>query len=230
MNSPRPKRLYLARRHPGLSREAFKVQWRAHGLLAMHFMARQQWENVMRYAHCDALAPDAAGGFDGVGMVWFRDLAARRRHLQFAEARAALKADEDRVFAEHPDRSGLVCDEHVLLDAGTARIGLIRVLSRRSDLASEGFVRDWREEQERALIGSIGPDLLRYVQNTPLPPENGISWGLECDLIDELWFADVDALHAAMRRSPAVVALHDDDRFDHAPTLIVVEQVLLHPR
>jgi hypothetical protein len=106
----RPKRLYLVKRHPSLTREQFVARWREHGALAMRFMARQQWENVVRYAQCDAIHDHGLAGvtrdYDGVGMIGFRDLEARRRHATFAEARAVLEADEDLASANGSTRQG----------------------------------------------------------------------------------------------------------------------------
>ena len=85
---------------------------RRHGKLAMHFMAAQHWENVLRYVHCDAVRDTALAGideqWDGMGILLFRDSAARRRHIGVPEARAALEADEDATFAERVSRNGLV--------------------------------------------------------------------------------------------------------------------------
>jgi hypothetical protein len=228
--SIRPKRLYLARRHPSLTPAAFITRWREHGRLAMSFMARQQWQNVTRYAHLDAIRdsgiPGVAQDIDGVGMIGFRDLEARRRHAGFAEARAVLEPDEDGVFAARVNRSGLVADERVVFDEGRPRAALIRVLERRADVASDVFADRCRDELAPALRAALS-GLRRYVQCWPLPPERGPAWGLACDLVDELWFDDRDALRAACASSG--VALRGDGTSVRPTTLVAVEEVVLHP-
>ena len=79
------KRIYFAQCNASLDRNAFIARWRRHGKLAMHFMAAQHWENVLRYVHCDAVRDTALAGideqWDGMGILLFRDSAARRRHI-----------------------------------------------------------------------------------------------------------------------------------------------------
>ena len=49
----RPKLIYLARRNPALTREAFVPRWPRHGALGMSL---PRWRNIWRYVHCDVLA------------------------------------------------------------------------------------------------------------------------------------------------------------------------------
>lgn len=232
MSSIRPKRIYLARRHPRLDERAFVHRWREHGALAMDFMARQRWENVVRYAQCDAVRdhglPAVSSAFDGVGMIWFRDLDARARHSGFAEARAALVADEDEVFDVRVNQTGLFADENVQIDRGGARVALVRVLQRPEGVGADAFVRQWREAHGPALCKRLGDTLRRYVQNVPLPPDEGTQWGLAADLVDEVWFESVEALRAAWSRAGESLALLDDRSLAKAATLVVVEETVLH--
>lgn len=208
----RPKRIYFVRAHPQLAPGRFVARWREHGRLAMHFMALQGWRNVIRYVHCDALRPpDLPGldpGWDGMGIVVFRDPPARREHLSFAAARQALEADEDAAFAARVNRSGLVAREQLLREGSPDGFKLVRVFRRPAGMDEAAFERQWRGQHVPRIQAAAAGALVRHVANWPLPPENGSAWGLDCAVIEELWFAttgdaarSLEAEQQALRRA-----------------------------
>lgn len=193
-----PKRIYFTQRHPSLTRDMFVARWRQHGQLAMHFMAKQDWANVVRYLHCDAIHDSGLPGideqWDGMGIVLFRDTDARRRHVGFMEARAALEADEDATFFTPVNRHGLVAREQVLRAGPAGRIKLVRVFKRHDGISAADFEQCWQSRHVPESGASFGPALLRQVANWPLSPEHTTGWGLDCDVVEELWFESVDTL------------------------------------
>ena len=227
-----PKRLYFVQRHPSLTREEFIPRWRQHGRLAMHFMARQDWANVARYVHCDALHDHGLAGidqrWDGMGIVLFRDQEARRRHLGFAEARVALEADEDAAFAQRVNRNGLVAREQLLRDGPSGGVKLVRVFKRRVGVSAPEFDRCWRDLHVPEAQGAFDQALRRHAQNWPLAPEHAGGWGLDCDVVEELWFASVDALRGVAAGNPDAMQSSALQRFAEQRLAIVVSELDLY--
>ena len=220
MAAIRPKRMYLVKRNPRFSAETFVPRWREHGRLAMQFMARQHWDNVVRYAHYDPVRDPRLTGvtreYDGVGMIGFRDVDARKRHVGFVEARSVLEADEDDAFGERVNRAGLVADEQVIVDGPTTGIGVVRVVAK-----ERGPLAAWQAAQRQRVPAALAGMLRRYVHDVPLPPENGVAWGLDCLAVEELWFDDVET---TVRAWPSIGATATGDG-----PVVVVREVLLYP-
>lgn len=233
MGPIKPKRLYLARRKPTLTREQFRDRWRVHGRLAMSFMARQNWENVTAYIHFDPVreASGIAGAsddYDAIGWIRFKDVEARRRHAGFAEARAVLEPDEDEFFSERVNKTGMVTWEIVLRDGPSSGITKFTFLKRKSGLSPAGFDEHWKN-QHAPLLLQAAPAMHRYVQNYPLPPENGHAWGMGCDGVEESWFASLDDLKAA-HAAPAMRAVDEDrSRFVGESVVVIARQTVLYP-
>ncbi|MFT8247019.1 EthD domain-containing protein [Roseomonas sp. BN140053] len=198
----RPKRLYLARRNPSLTREGFPERWMRHGALSASFQAQQGFANIFRYLLCPAL-PGPSGeaaedGPDGIGMLFFRDEAARDRHHASAAQRAAMEADEDATFAERVNRTSLFAVEQVALDGPLTPFLAVTVLRRRPAVSAPDFAAWWSEAHAPTVLRAA-PALRRLVGNWPMPDGHG---ELQADCIEELWFASREE----MRRTLAAAA------------------------
>ena len=141
------------------------------------------------------------------GMAWascfFCDASARKRHISFMEARAALEADEDATFFTRVNRYGFVAREQVLHPGpGGGRIKLVRAFKRLERISVADFEQCWQTRHVPETQACFGPALLRQVANWPLFPETATRWGLDCDVVEELWFESIDTL----RRSTATDA------------------------
>jgi uncharacterized protein (TIGR02118 family) len=230
----KPKRLYLARRKPSLTREQFLKRWRQHGELAMSFMARQDWQNVTAYIHFDPVreASGIAGAsddYDAIGWIRFKDTEARRRHIQFGEARAVLEPDEDAFFSDRVNKTGMVAGETTLRDGPSSGVTKFCFLKRRSEMSAAEFDDHWRNQHARLLL-EAAPAMHRYAQNYPLPPENGRAWGMGCDGVEESWFASLDDLKKA-HATPAMQAVDEDrNRFVRECVVVIAKQAVLYPR
>lgn len=204
-----PKLVYLARRNPSLSRAAFVARWRQHGALGM---SRPRWRNIARYVHCDVLDPPAPTtavdtGWDAIGLIWHRSVAARAAHLADTDSRGQMERDELETFARPIVECCLVARECVLLappappadtDAGAGAIKLTRFLWAGDDppaldQASHPAIAAAR----RAALGALGAAPRGQVLDLPLPPERGARWGLDCAAIEEWWFDNVAAADRA---------------------------------
>lgn len=229
----RPKRLYLARRKPGMTREQFITRWRVHGRLAMSFMARQNWENVTAYIHFDPI-PEAAGiagasgDYDAIGWIRFKDVEARRRHSQFTEARAVLEPDEDEFFSARVNTTGMVAREVTLRDGPSDGITKFCFLKRKDGMSVEEFSHHWQHNHAPLQLAAA-PSMHRYAQNYPLPPEKGSAWGMGCDVVEESWYPSLDALRDA-HQAPAMRGVdHDRERFVRECVVVIAKQAVLYP-
>jgi uncharacterized protein (TIGR02118 family) len=91
----------------------------------------------------------------------------------------------------------------------------VSVIHRNKGVSREEFRRYWTDVHV-PLVKKALPGLRKYVGNFPVPNDEGRNWGIEmrgsvldCDLVVELHFDDMDALLEAMR-SPGW--LNDDRR------------------
>ncbi|HEY3697483.1 EthD domain-containing protein [Phenylobacterium sp.] len=113
------KMIYVARRKPGMTPEAFVARWRRHGALAMSLPL---WRRMSRYVQASVIQPapiaGASADYDAVGVVWQWDDA--RPAGDPAGART-LEADELETFSGPIPPLLLDVDEQVLSDDGAGR-------------------------------------------------------------------------------------------------------------
>ena len=162
---------------------------------------------MVRYVHCDVLAaPPAAAsldsGFDGIGIVWHRSPAARAAHLADTSSRERMERDEQETFARPIVQTCLVTGERVLLaprsDVGSFKITRLLTARDRSQGAELARLRESEGAALRRQLREAGIEVHGHVVDVPLPPENGVRWGLDVDCIEELWFgSSEDAVLAA---------------------------------
>jgi EthD domain len=186
-----PKLIYLAKRNPGLSRQAFVERWRQHGALGMSL---PRWKNISRYVHCDVLhrTTDAAplnDEYDGVGLIWHRSAQARAAHLADTSSRTTMECDEFETFSQPIVNSCLLAREEVVQRRGLASSSPTKLFCF-STSGMNPAVSAWPADG----IESCG-----HVVNRPLPPPGGSGhWGLKFKIVEEWWFKDADtALRAA---------------------------------
>lgn len=233
--SIQPKRIYIAERNRALSREQFIARWRRHGVLAMSFMARQNWENVIRYVHCDAIhdhgIPGVSDQYDGMGIVLFKDPQARKRHIGFAEARAALELDEEETFkARMKFGLGNVTREEIRLDGPAAGVKMVYCYNIADRLKNGDGSCGYPENRAAEVMRIFKGSLRRYTQNFPLTPENGVSWGLRSDVIEELWFDSVGAAGKAYGSPEAQAFQADQADLADKPIVLLVKELVLYPQ
>jgi hypothetical protein len=191
-----PKLIYLARRHPALTREAFTPRWRQHGALGM---SRPRWRNIARYVHGDVIDRDDC---DAIGLIWHRSRAARAAHLADTDSRLQMERDENDTFAEPIVNVCLLAREYVLRGPPAMPI------TTHGHPESNGPVKLTRfllthapadATELRLRLDAAELPLLGHVINLPLPPERGDGWGLRCACVEELWFTNLeDARRAAL--------------------------------
>jgi hypothetical protein len=217
MTVPVWKMIYLARRNPQLSAEAFPQAWREHSALGRQ--CRNVGERVISVMQCSrVLDPTvlvgAALDYDGVNLLHLRDRESAAAIWNDAETLAIMRPDEPRVFSTYVRDFSLVCREQVLRDGPRGAIGLIGFLRRRAELSIAGFQQAWHGAVAVSLV-TPGPlrQATRIVNNdvVDLPPP-----GYAYDAIVECWFESMAALEQAFdprdlraQLPPAMSALLD---------------------
>jgi hypothetical protein len=158
------KSIYLAGRHPTLSRAQFVPRWRQHGELAMSLGA---WQFAGRYTHGDVIRLSSDPGvrldsddFFGVGMVWFPGGEEGLRGLVEAPDFPRLYDDEPEAFGGHVDDLTLLTQETILWETGTVGARLVWFLT-----LPDGQDRDefWSTCRERLCPDGAAP--ARYSEN-----------------------------------------------------------------
>ncbi len=169
-----PKLIYLVRRNPALSRDAFTARWREHAMVGMSL---PRWCNIARYVHVDGVAPtdaerDVLASHDAIGMVWHKSPAHRAAHLADRGSRTAMERDEIACFASPIVTCCLVAEEQVL-----------RVATQEAAWKLTAFLAE--PDPACSLLAALG-----HVRNLPLSPQRPGGWGLNSAQIDEWLFAD----------------------------------------
>ena len=126
------RRVYLARRNPELTREAFRARWIEH-----HVLGRRFPELTHHYTRCDYCAVVGPDEYDAVGFLWLRGEESLHMRLRDADAAPTMHADEARVFSRPVFETALVARTHGPQGVGKARV--IAFLRRRADLSRAGF-------------------------------------------------------------------------------------------
>jgi EthD domain len=186
------KLVYLARRNPALTPEAFPEAWKSHSRLASQFSSTLG-THYSRVIQClKAYQVQVPEGFlndiDGVAMLTMKsweDLQATRSD---ANVNSVLRDDEPRVFADYVDRSMLAVDESVLMDKGPGRYALLSFLPVNAHSNQSELYKVWSgahaEELMDACHVAVGYHQCRVVDHPGVPYAFG---GLA-----ELWTSTLD--------------------------------------
>ncbi|MEZ5458047.1 MAG: hypothetical protein R3E65_01565 [Steroidobacteraceae bacterium] len=202
MNSPdfEPKLIYLTRRHPDLTRPAFRARWRQHAALGM---SRPRWKNIAQYMHCDVVDDS---DFDGIGLIWHRSPIHRAAHLADTSSRLAMERDEAETFARPIVTDCLLAREHVLTPPSTLPGTALRLFRFIADApAATADPIDAAAGRARRLV-ERGITTRGHLLDLALPPERPPRWGLGYALIEEWRCDDLGAarLAAATLETPGV--------------------------
>ena len=194
------KSIYLARRNPGLTPSAYTIRWREHGALAMRLPI---WSNMVRYAQCDMLPDQAAAfgasaGYDGVGLVWYRDADALQAIARQPELRNPLLEDEPKVFDGLVRDFALLAREAILLDAGYGPIKILRFIETDA-FADATAVANLLESQTAMIMAAQqdNPDLCGYRIDFAIENSYTVNSRLPFRVVTEINFRGLDAARAA---------------------------------
>jgi hypothetical protein len=176
------KLLYRAERHPDLDRRGFRLRWRQHAALGM---SQPRWTNIRRYAHCDPI--DDHAPCDGVALLWYRDEAARLRHIADPTARATMRADEAETFARPVRGFSTLMSEWPAGPRNAAHYKHFAFLWRDTATSRPAYVRnclDRHAARRRAQLARL-PGFRDFTLNIARDETALDGFGLDCDLIEE---------------------------------------------
>ncbi|WP_374633549.1 EthD domain-containing protein [Ferrovibrio sp.] len=220
------KTIYLARRNPALSPTAYTIRWREHGALAMGLPI---WANMVRYAQCDMLhehAPafGASTGYDGVGLVWYRNAAALQAIADKPALRAPLLEDEPKVFDGLVRDFAILTREAILLDAGYGPIKIIRFIQTEA-YPNEKAIAGLLDKQAAMIAGAAQEcaGLCGYRLDFAIGNAYTANSRLPFQLVSELNFRRLDDAMAA-RDGGLLVRLDASIKGQREVTLLTLEQ------
>jgi hypothetical protein len=148
-----PKVVYLATRHPFLTREQFLPRWREHGALATRIPI---WRQIWRYEQDDALAfpedcvslvPGASDDYDGVGICWMREAGSHDK-IGDPALQQQLRDDELGAFAEPVANFTFITEEGTKAQVGPCRAKLFMFIAITAGVDAPAIL----EELRKALL------------------------------------------------------------------------------
>jgi uncharacterized protein (TIGR02118 family) len=213
-------------RKQGLSRTQFAEHWqRGHGPIAARFPGLKRYEQNVVTDDSQLGIKHARGAWsiDGISQLWFDDLATMNAAIG-APGYAPALSDETAFIG---NISLVSCETQVVKapDESTPLIKRMSILTRRADLTSADFKREWWGSHA-GMVAKF-PNLAGYKQNlvvargrtpgaTPTADENSI------DGVVELWFRSVADLQTAFASPAAVVSqTHARDFISEITTFLV---------
>ncbi len=199
------KLIYLARRNPSVSREAWPEHWRSHATFANQFafvandIVYSCYANRIDRPMLDGRpvdVPGLSGDHDGVALGVSPAVETLQGGGFSKEERALIDNDELRVFDMLTPNFSYYCTEKVLKDGKYGEYGLIRFLARKTGLSREAFAAHFdggfAERAGKALDASV----VRYAHNRPIYDPLPL---FPFDAITDCWFAnEADAVRAAL--------------------------------
>lgn len=187
------KGIYLVNRNPALSLEEFPQRWQQHAKLAgSQKELRKYFTSVIQCMRLlDAGFPaDTAAGYDAMNLVGISSLEAGTALWDEPATINVMQPDELKTFSRLIVECWMVGRERVIRSGPPGSVVVVRCLKRRPDVDLQSF-REHFATVHAGLesAGSTGALVLRQVQNeiAVAPPD------FDYDLVNELWFADVDS-------------------------------------
>lgn len=229
-----PKLIYLARRNPHLSREAFTPRWRQHGALGM---SMPRWVTVRLYGHSDVICPPAtipgiSTDADGVGMIWYRDADARARNRADTTSQATMEADERETFDRLVAKCAVVTKEVVLRRGPRPPFKLMSFIKKAPGIDKDRLERITKDDYAPAMLGQTfgtAGGIVRYVLNYADRSDPQVSSGLDYDLVEELWFQNAADQLTAAAAFPAF-ATRQSAPFASDRVTYLTNEVILHDK
>lgn len=183
------KLIYRAERHPGFDRQGFRLRWRQHAALGM---SQARWTNILRYAHCDPV--DDHAPWDGVALLWYRDEAARLRHVADPTGRATMRADEADAFARPVRSFSTLMSEWPMGPRDAASFKHFAFLWRDGAASRPSFTRGCLDDyaaRRRAQLSALS-GFMDLTFNVARDAAELDGFGLDCDVIEESdWLAPI---------------------------------------
>lgn len=202
------KTIYLANRHPRLTRAQFAERWIRHSTIGGSLDPRIREVAALRYCltHDPAgLLPSATDEHDGVALLGLRSLLSIPSMAALMVGNEVAYADELRTFERPVEDFTLYAASELLVAGDETSVVVIDLARRRPDIAPNKYFRtaDESREADLANAGLLELGLRRWVRNSLVgTPARGFGY----DTVDEWWFDSLDAVAAAREGLETMIA------------------------
>jgi hypothetical protein len=223
------KMIYLARRNPEIAVEDWPRTWRSHAIFCSQFPVIGA--NIDSLFYCARVReissgegplelPGANHDYDGVGVVSSDTPEALASSI--SPNRAAIDADELRVFSTYVNRFTFNCLEELVHGGAAGGVAVFRFLTPKSGCRREDFSARLREDYAELAVRGVKASgtVTRYVHNQLAddPPP-----GYPFYAITETWFAtkeDAARSYTDAAMAPAAACLANFSDPQHSVTLM----------
>lgn len=222
------KSIYLANRHPRLTRDTFAERWTRHSRIGESLTDSRLQGSISSLRYCLTVDPTgvlehATDEHDGVALLALRSIASIPSMHDMLVTNDIAFADELRTFERPVQDFTMHAASELVLDGAETDVVVIDLARRRADLGPVDFVRRHHEVHEGARDGLTGAGARRVVRNVAVARA---ARGFRYDTITEYWFASVDAVAAAAEVLGAIRAASADHTILGASTTLVTRVLL----
>jgi len=222
------KSIYLANRHPRLTRDAFAERWLRHSMIGESLSDPRLHSSVSSLRYCLTVDPTgvldhATDEHDGVALLALRSVASIPSMHDLLVTNDIAYADELRTFERPVEQFTMHAASELLLHGNETDVVVVDLSRRRAELGPVDFLRRHHEAHEAALEGLVAAGARRLVRNVAVAPA---ARGFAYDTITEYWFDAVDGVGAA---APTLGELHEasaDHTIRGASTTLVTRVLL----
>ena len=192
------KLVYLANRHPRLSRSEFRDRWIRHGSVGDAMADSRLESSVSSLRYClnldrSDVLPSATNEHDGVALLSLRSVVSIPTvHAMLTQNDIAF-ADELRTFERPVEEVTMYAASELLVDGSETDVVVLELARRRAGVGPVEFFRQADADREHRLTQTqlVARGLRRWVRNVVIAPA---ARGFGYDAVNEYWFDSVDAV------------------------------------
>ena len=223
------KAIYLANRHPRLSREGFRDRWLRHSRIGEVVPDARLHSSVASLRYCLTVDPTgilaaATNEHDGVALLALRSvLSIPTLHGVLTDNEVAY-ADELRTFERPVEDVMMFTASELLVEGSETDVVVLELARRRTDVRPEEYLRQLDDEHVGQLeyVGLAEQGLRRCVRNDLVAPAPR---GFGYDTVNEFWFDSIDQVAAASSSLEQLFESQASQTERRASTVLVTEVI-----
>lgn len=195
------KAIYLANRHPRLTREQFRERWLTHSKVGEVLAEGPQPIAGLRYCLTvdpTGLLPRASNEHDGVGLLALRSVVSIPSAHALLTRNDVAFADELRAFERAVEEVTVYAASELVVDGPETDVVVFEYARRREAVDAVEHLRATERRAEDDALVEAG--VRRWVRNVAV---GGAPRGFGYDAVTELWF---DSLDQVANAAPAIEA------------------------
>jgi hypothetical protein len=221
------KSIYLANRHPRLTRAQFAERWRHHGSVGAAVDGRIREVVALRYCLTQSpeeLLPFASDEHDGVALLGMRSVLSTPTLSALVHDNEIAYADELRVFERPVQDVTMNTISELLVSGPETSVVVLELARRRGELRPTAYFRSLNESRDIDLAetGLLDSGLRRWVRNALTSPARR---GFAYDALNEYWFDSLEAV-ADARENIETFLERTADRTDRRSSTVLVTSVI----